>query len=73
MLMTWTFIGFAAGTMAAIRASQSWEAVWPGMVSKKGKIIATSDFLVLQDEKRIEAREMWQKRRASGSTARLNR
>ena len=40
---------------------------------KKGKIIATSDFLVLQDEKRIEAREMWQKRRASGSTARLNR
>ena len=40
---------------------------------KKGKIIATSDFLVLQDEKRIEAREMWQKRRTSGSTARLNR
>ena len=40
---------------------------------KKGKIIATSDFLVLQDEKRIEAREMWQKRRSSGSTARLNR
>ena len=40
---------------------------------KKGKIIATSDFLVLQDEKRIEASEMWEKRRASGSTARLNR
>ena len=39
---------------------------------KKGKVIPTSDFLVLQDEKRIEAREMWQ-RRSSGGTARLNR
>ena len=40
---------------------------------KKGKVIPTSDFLVLQDEKRIEAREMWQRRRSSGGTARLNR
>lgn len=40
---------------------------------KKGKVIPTSDFLVLQDEKRIEAREMWQQRRSSGGTARLNR
>ena len=39
---------------------------------KKGKVIPTSDFLVLQDEKRIEAREMWQRRSSSGS-ARLNR
>ena len=39
---------------------------------KKGKVIATSDFLVLQDEKRIEAREMWNKR-SSGSSSRLRR
>ena len=37
---------------------------------KKGKVIATSDFLVLQDEKRIEAREMWNKSRR-GSSSRL--
>ena len=40
---------------------------------KKGKVIATSDFLVLQDAKRIEAREMWNKSRARGGSARLNR
>ena len=40
---------------------------------KKGKVIATSDFLVLQDEKRIEAREMWNKSRARGGSARLNK
>ena len=39
---------------------------------KKGKVIPTSDFLVLQDEKRIEAREMWNKR-SSGSSSRLSR
>jgi len=39
---------------------------------KKGKVIATSDFLVLQDEKRIEVREMWNKR-SSGSSSRLRR
>ena len=27
---------------------------------KKGKIISNSDFVVLQDQKRQEAREMWQ-------------
>ena len=37
---------------------------------KKGKVIATSDFLALQDEKRIEAREMWNKSRR-GSSSRL--
>ena len=37
---------------------------------KKGKVIATSDFLVLQDEKRIESREMWNKSRR-GSSSRL--
>ena len=37
---------------------------------KKGKVIATPDFLVLQDEKRIEAREMWNKSRR-GSSSRL--
>ena len=37
---------------------------------KKGKVIATSDFLVLQDEKRVEAREMWNKSRR-GSSSRL--
>ena len=31
---------------------------------KKGKIINTPDFLVLQDKKRIEMREIWQKDRA---------
>ena len=40
---------------------------------KKGKVIATSDFLVLQDEKRIEAREMYSKSRARWSSARLNK
>ena len=34
---------------------------------KKGKVIATSDFLVLQDEKRIESREMWNKSRRGSS------
>ena len=37
---------------------------------KKGKVIATSDFLALQDQKRIEAREMWNKSRR-GSSSRL--
>ena len=40
---------------------------------KKGKVIATSDFLVFQDAKRIEAREMWNKSRARAGSARLNR
>lgn len=38
---------------------------------KKGKVIATPDFLVMQDEKRIEAREMWNKSRRGGSSSRL--
>jgi len=40
---------------------------------KKGKIISNQDFVTLQDQKRIEAREMWQKarQRRQSSTARL--
>mgnify|MGYP001163826649 FL=1 len=34
---------------------------------KKGKIISNSDFVVLQDQKRQEAREMWQRGRRGGS------
>ena len=38
---------------------------------KKGKVISNQDFVTLQDQKRIEAREMWQKarqRRQSSAT-----
>ena len=40
---------------------------------KKGKVISNQDFVTLQDEKRVEAREMWQKarERRQSSTARL--
>ena len=40
---------------------------------KKGKVISNQDFVTLQDQKRIEAREMWQKarQRRQSSTARL--
>ena len=40
---------------------------------KKGKVISNQDFVTLQDKKRIEAREMWQKarQRRQSSTARL--
>ena len=40
---------------------------------KKGKVITNQDFVTLQDQKRIEAREMWQKarQRRQSSTARL--
>ncbi len=40
---------------------------------KKGKVISNQDFVKLQDEKRVEAREMWQKarERRQSSTARL--
>jgi len=34
---------------------------------KKGKTISNSDFVVLQDQKRQEAREMWQRGRRGGS------
>ena len=34
---------------------------------KKGKVISNSDFVVLQDQKRQEAREMWQRGRRGGS------
>jgi DNA polymerase IIIc chi subunit len=33
---------------------------------KRGKVISNDDFIVLQDQKRQEAREMWQKMRRSG-------
>ena len=33
---------------------------------KRGKVISNNDFIVLQDQKRQEAREMWQKMRRSG-------
>ena len=40
---------------------------------KKGKVISNQDFVTLQDKKRVEAREMWQKarERRQSSTARL--
>ena len=40
---------------------------------KKGKVISNQDFVILQDQKRVEAREMWQKarERRQSSTARL--
>ena len=40
---------------------------------KKGKVISNQDFVTLQDQKRVEAREMWQKarQRRQSSTARL--
>ena len=40
---------------------------------RKGKVISNQDFVILQDEKRVEAREMWQKarERRQSSTARL--
>jgi GLPGLI family protein len=34
---------------------------------KKGKTISNSDFVALQDQKRQEAREMWQRGQRSGS------
>ena len=33
---------------------------------KRGKVISNDDFIALQDQKRQEAREMWQKMRRSG-------
>ena len=40
---------------------------------KRGKVISNDDFVVLQDQKRQEAREMWQKMRRSGGNRSFTR